>query len=286
MSMDKRTSADGFIGDFVGMFENNTLPKNSIYEKLYEKLILFKGNQITNIKNTAYSYSEVGDIEVDYKDGEKIFFEIKYLSNNQKGTLANLSTNVLKDYNIFEDEFYSFADFNEKINWHFGYVSSKLKEYNIHFVPVTRTHIYEEARKLRDDANLGIDKAIFIKQKIEEEAKNKKIEYLNYLSNQRILNNKNLILLINDLYEGRHSKKQKLSENKVVYIYINNVSNTIEIKEETIDFYGNCYIEYILGETSFKIKNEKKETLLTFSLHWGNVFQGIQTLCFRVFSKG
>lgn len=282
IDMYKRPKSDNFVLEFVESYKNNLIHTNETFSNLLNYITTLSDKKIKTLEYAANSHEDVGDFIIIYTDETKSYIEIKYLTTDGSGTLANIGPEWVKNYNLCKG-IISFNDFNKKISW-FDYVRSKLLEYDCSFEVGTKKELKDSAEELKENSNLGDEFASKIKAEISEMSKIRKIEYLSYLSSLQ-LDEENLRKFTIDMLEGRHSRKQRQKSDKAIPIYINYKKNSIVISNKKIDdeFVSGLHIVYDKNLTNFKINNINNETVLTVCLHWKNVFQGIATPCFNIF---
>lgn len=288
----------------------NTTDKENVWLKhalaLAEKL---RGNfpSIKEVKHLGNRYDNIGDILIISNSGQ-FFVEIKMSANpHGTGTKANISQNALTENGLFVDRPKSWSEFrNEKghekivddlLSKFLKYPRNILKIENLSFLRE------EKARYLRKLAKNKRRAAVKILKSIHEMDKTEKIEYLNYLKEQKQLPEmiKRFFVLIKS---GVHRKDElgelmkdknffSIAENLLVY-YSNFYKGKIVIYKEDagkkikeiLEKLDNFKIIFPDGLTHCKLigfNNKLSRPLLQIVFHWKNISQGIKTPCLNIF---
>lgn len=274
---------------------------------------------------TARNHSKVGDIDVKTGNGDIVHCELKVLSNTgRKGTLGNISQATFKEFKLFSNIKYSWKEHRRQNNNYKSKSIDILNQYDYYpddIESMSNNTIKKRAamgRHLRDvlDVPTGNKVKKIAEQKInhnerkvqeaaeividvtELESKTRR-DYINYL--QSLNQNNTNIKKISILLLSGFKKQSHLEENWGGDI--KNIKNTLEDKYRTYYCYESKVknssrartIKELTKDKSFKfnfennrslyVSTENHKKILTFSLNWKNVFQGIKTDSINVFSE-
>ncbi len=275
---------------------------------------------IKSIEQIGNSYDSIGDIKLINTDSEIIFIEIKITHSG--GTLGNITGDALTKYGIVENA-KSWSEYRNENTRHYEWVREYLNQYNYPEdvkVDDTKTSIYDRASHLKKEINCGRKNTYKVakdvlekdsnKSKVEaakiimdiiDRAKDEKIDYINYIQNKN-LNEERLrkftyLLLSGYATESNIMERIDMPINimddydeydYVVYNgYKKDMSVEKEYKNKRVEILfneGNIQLEFPENQYGFNIQNNN-ETLLRGQYHWKNKFNGIQTPCLNIFNK-
>lgn len=262
---------------------------------------------IKEVKHLGNRYDNIGDILI-ISDNEQFFIEIKMsASPHGTGTKANISQDALTENGLFVGEPKNWSEFRDEKS-HEKMVDellSKFSKYPKNILKIGNPSFSreEKARYLRKLAKNKKRIALKILNDIHAADKVEKIEYLNYLKEQKQLPEmiKRFFVLIK---LGVHRKdevgelmKEKnffaVAENLFVY-YSNFYEGKIVIYKEDV---GKKIKEILKKLDDFKIifpsglthcklvgfRDNLPKPLLQIVFHWKNIAQGIMTPCLNIF---
>lgn len=293
---------------------------------------------VTDAEHIGNSYNSIGDVLVHTKSNGKFYCELKILSEGTvQGTLCNISPRTPIESDVFKGKVMPWGEFLDA-HTHTEYVISQLQSFDFYLEELhdectterkTKTTLGRYLRDLleeydisdpgafcdgvdEDEAPTEIYQAADIKRNITEYDREKKIQYLKYLSSLPI-DSSRLKALVLILVAGYHKKKQIQSYMDVVEDVSHEVGGVGEVFDDYRVFYANksgdelvkvdtAEQDTVIRELS-KIPSEdytirfggreegvtqtsmlvgvtrdgEFKPLLRFALHWGNVFQGIDT---------
>ncbi|KKU50778.1 MAG: hypothetical protein UX74_C0040G0002 [Parcubacteria group bacterium GW2011_GWA2_47_10b] len=288
---------------------NNADKENVWFEHALALAKRVKGDfpNIQEAKHLGNRYDNIGDILI-VSDNGQFFIEIKMsASPHGTGTKANISQDALTENNLFVGKPKSWSEFRDK-KGHEKIVDGLLNKFpkypkNILKIENPPSLRGEKARYLRKLAKNKKRVAVKILNNIHGVDKAEKIEYLNYLKEQKQLSEmiKRFFVLIK---LGVHRKDElkelmgdkdffDLAENLLVY-YSNLHEGKILISKEDV----GKKIKDILGKSDdFRIifpnslthckligfRGNLTQPLLQIVLHWKNIAQGIMTPCLNIF---
>jgi len=255
-------------------------------------------------KHLGNRYDNTGDILLKLPSDE-LYLEIK-MSDTKSGigTKANISQDALTENKLFIGDVISWSSFRKAKN-HELWVSKYLNLFNkypkkIINISNGKAQIEEKARYLRD-RKIKIKNIL---KKISEEDRKEKLEYLNYLCQQKQnseMIKRFYILLMLGIHKKEFiadliNKEGFFDEVKNLLIYYGNRSKgDIMVRKEDV---GENIGKFLKSSSVFKIvfpvsvthckiikinQDKKKEELLQVVFHWKNIAQGIKTPCLNIF---
>lgn len=234
--------------------------------------------------------------------------ELKFVKSGT-GTRANISQNALTHNRLFEESSVLSWQKFRCIKDHNSWVFDLLSQY-AHFpfdpstLKPTQRSISKMGRIVRDRVSVDTD-ARRVRDAIVRKDKEEKLEYLGYLSTLK-QNRDNILKFALLILMGRHTVHAmrpfeyldlaqtvaRLPDNyQVIYVYkkakdeyrrenLHTLLRNIHLFEARLAFRR--------GQTNVAIEFSRDGeclVVLRFSLHWKNVFQGIETPCLNVFDE-
>lgn len=263
--------------------------------------------RIDSVSHLGNHYDNTGDVLLTF-DGEKSFIETK-MSDTKTGigTMANISQNALTDNGLFEGNVKNWSSFRADKK-HDKWVNSCLDQYGgypkiIIGIENSAKRKEEKAKYLRKLSKKGNKKAKIILDNIQKRDKKEKVDYLEYLNNQKQQSEnikKFFVLIIIGVHKQKIlkdliGKKNLLAEVRNLFIYYaNSHDGKVIIRREDagekiakiLKKYLGFKIVFPKGLTHCKIigiKGKMDEPLMQIVFHWKNIGQGIKTPCLNIF---